>query len=207
MDEFVCFSNACLNRVVDHIGSLDKKTDIRRYTDVYQHLLKIQRDVLESECAPDREDRFRKEWATCEPTLNGSADEQDPADPGEQPTPEQLEEFKKTVAAWFQVDDEERELKRRAGERRMLKGRLTAIVLSFMQRFEIEDLDTRDGKLRFFKREVSRAPNKDLQMKRIIDFFGEEKQDVAESLKSALFQKQRVESLGIRRLKPSTHRV
>jgi len=202
MDEFVCFSNSCLNRVVDHIGSLEKKADIRRYTDVYQHLLKLQRDALESDCAQDRVERFRKEWGACEPTLTRDSDEsEEPREPGEQPTADQKEEFKKTVAAWFQVDDEERELKRRASERRMIKGRLTAIVVSFMQRFEIEDLETRDGSLRFFKREVSRIPNKEVQMRRIADFFGEDNAADAESFKCTVFEKQRVESLGIRRLK------
>lgn len=198
MDQFVAYSNACLNRIVDHIGGLDRKADVRKYTDVYQHLLKIQRDALESGCNDDRVERFGREWRVCEPTLSG---EQDLSDAGEQPTPEQLEEFKKTVSAWFQVDDEERELRRRAGERRMLKGKLTASVVSFMKRFDIDDLKTRDGTIRFFKREVSLTPNRDVQVKRIIDFFGEEKAEDAESFRAALFEKQRVEKCGIRRLK------
>lgn len=201
MDEFISRSNACLNRVVDHIGGIDSKSDVRKYTDVYQHLLKVQRAAIEAGSPEsDAVKRFEREWGVCEPTLNG-AEFDEPGEPGEQPTPEQLEEFKKTVSAWFTLDDEEKELKKRAGEKRMLKGRLTASILSFMQRFDIEDLKTRDGNLRLFKREVKQLPPKNVQMQRICDFFGEDKPDLFESFKSRVFQSQRVERCGIRRLK------
>lgn len=202
MEDFIAFSNACLNRVVDHIGGIDNKSDVRKYTDVYQHLLKVQRAAIESgdnESDPVR--RFHREWAVCEPTLSGVDFQDESSDAGEQPTPEQLQEFKKTVAAWFQLDDEEKELKKRAGEKRMLKGRLTASILSFMQRFDIEDLKTRDGNLRFFKREVKALPSKTVQLQRISEFFGDEKADVFEMFKSRVFQTERVERCGIRRLK------
>lgn len=202
MDAFIARSNAALNRVVDHIGGIENKSDVRKYTDVYQHLLKIQRAAIESgSTESDAVRRFEREWAVCEPTLSGGAEFDQPGEPGEQPTPEQMEEFKRTVAAWFALDDEEKELKKRAGEKRMLKGRLTASVLSFMQRFDIDDLKTRDGNLRFFRREVTRQPPRAVQMQRINDFFGEDKADLFETFKSKVFQAQRVERCGIRRLK------
>lgn len=203
MDDFITYSNSCLNKVVDHIGGIESKSDVRKYTDVYQHLLKVQRAAIESRCDDELVARFNREWAVCEPTLNG-AEYEDPGEPGEQPTQEQLTEFKKTVSAWFQLDDEEKELKKRAGEKRMLKGRLTASILSFMQRFDIEDLKTRDGNLRFFKREVKKMPNKSIQMQRIMDFFGEDKLDQAETFKTRIFETERVEKCGIRRLKAAS---
>lgn len=200
MDGFIAFSNACLNRVVDHIGGIESRSDVRKYTDVYQHLLKVQRAAIEAGCDEASVARFSREWAVCEPTLSG-AEHEEPGEPGEQPTPEQITEFRKTVSAWFQLDDEEKELKKKAGEKRMLKGRLTTSILSFMQRFDIEDLKTRDGNLRFFKREVKRMPNRSTQVQRIMDFFGEDKADVAETFTSRVFETERVEKCGIRRLK------
>eukprot|EP00873_Tetraselmis_striata_P033778 jgi/Tetstr1/454042/TSEL_040961.t1 len=203
MEAFIEHSNACLNRVVDHIGGIQSKSDVRKYTDVYQHLLKVQRAAIE-EGRPDSEavDRFRREWAVCEPTLGGAGlDEAGEGEAGEQPTAEQLEEFKKTVAAWFQLDDSEKDLKRRASEKRMLKGRLTTGILAFMRRFDIEDLKTRDGNLRFFRREVAKTPPRAVQMQRIVDFFGEDRADMLETFKTRVFEAQRVERCGLRRLR------
>lgn len=201
MDEFIDHSNACLNRVVDHIGGIENKSDVRKYTDVYQHLLKVQRSAIEAGGDEAAVARFDREWAVCEPTLAGGEGYEDDAEPGEQPTPEQLTEFRKTVSAWFQLDDEEKELRKKAGEKRMLKGRLTSSILSFMQRFDIEDLKTRDGNLRFFKREVKKMPTRTTQMQRIMDFFGEDKAEVAETFKTRVFETEKVEMCGIRRLK------
>ena len=200
MDGFIARSNACLNRIVDHIGGIDSRSDVRKYTDVYQHLLKVQRAAIEAGCDEGAVARFDREWGVCEPTLHG-AEYEEPGEPGEQPTNEQLTEFKKTVSAWFQLDDEEKELRKRAGEKRMLKGRLTASILSFMQRFDIEDLKTRDGNLRFFRREVKRMPNKSTQMQRIMEFFGEDDAERAETFKTRVFETERVEKCGIRRLR------
>ena len=200
MEEFIDRSNACLNRVVDHISGVENKSDVRKFTDVYQHLLKAQRLAIESgDAESDAVLRFEREWAVCAPAISGY--EYDDEETGEQPTPEQLEEFKKTVAAWFSLDDEERELRKRANEKRMLKGRLTASVLAFMSRFDIEDLKTRDGNLRFFRREVKRMPPRTVQLQRISDFFGEDKREVFESFTSRVYEAQRVERCGIRRLK------
>jgi hypothetical protein len=201
MEEFIARSNACLNRVVDHISGVENKSDVRKFTDVYQHLLKAQRGAIESGTIDSEAVlRFEREWAICAPAITGGY-EYDDEETGEQPTPEQLEEFKKTVAAWFSLDDEERELRKRANEKRMLKGRLTSSVLAFMRRFEIEDLKTRDGNLRFFRREVKRMPPRTVQLQRISDFFGEDKLEVIESFTSRVFEAQRVERCGIRRLK------
>lgn len=198
MDEFIMYSNACLNKIVDHIGSLDNKSDIRKYNDVYQHLMKLQRAAITSE-DEGMQSRFKREWAVCEPTMNGE-ESGDYDDEMETPTQEQLEEFKKTVAAWFQLDDEEKELRRKAAERKMLKGRLTTGILNFMQRFDIEDLKTRDGNLRMFKREVKKLPSKSVQMERIQSFFNEDTTRM-EEFKKTVFESERVETCGIRRLK------
>jgi hypothetical protein len=198
MEDFVTRSSAALNRIVDHIASLESKSDIRKYNDLYLHLLKIQRRAVDAKGDDASRRLFDREWSLCEAALDGAEDYDD--SPAEQPTEQQLDEFKKTVAAWFQLDDEEKQLKKRAGERAMLKKRLTSSVVSFMQRFDIEALNTRDGQgtLKFFRREVSKMPAKSVQMQRISDFFGDPGD--AERFATTVFKAETVERCGVRRV-------
>ena len=198
LEEFMMFSNACLNTIVDHIGTIDNKNDMRKFNDMYQHMLKLQRRCVETNDSESME-QFKREWGMREPAINGSA-ELDDDEALEQPSEAQLMEFKKTVQAWFQLDDEEKELRRKAGERSMLKKRLTTTILSFMQRFDIEDLKTREGNLRFFKREIRKAPNKNLQLQRIKDYFAD-KPEQADEFTTIVFKTEKEEKCGIRRLK------
>ena len=140
-----------------------------------------------------------REWSVCQPALDG-CEEYDDSPPSEQPTDQQLAEFRKTVTAWFQLDDEEKELRKRASERAMLKKRLTTTILSFMQRLDIEDLKTRDGNLRFFRKEVKKMPNKSVQLQRISEYFGESSDD-AQRFTMTVFKAETAERCGIRRLK------
>lgn len=196
--DFSCRSNGCLNRLVDHIGGLDSRADVRKFNDVYQHLLKAQRAALESGCDAAMVDRFDREWAVCETCLGGGA----PPPSGESPSEEQLEEFRRKVSAWFQLDDEERAARRRGAERRLLKSGLTGAIQAFMQRFGIEDLETREGTLRTYEKEVRPVPNRAVQLQRIGEFFAGREADL-EVFKCKVFEPSpaTVRS-GIRRLNP-----
>jgi hypothetical protein len=197
-DAFAEWSNGCLNRVVDHIGSLEGKADVRRFSDVYQHLLKLQRVALQSGDAATRE-RFAVEYGVCAPVVEpGATLSGDTA--ADKPTEQQLDEFRKTVRAWFTLDDEERELRKRAGERRMLKGRLTVDILDFMARFRIEDLKTGQGVLRSFRREVAKQPTRAVATRRLYEFFTD-RPEVADSLALTVFQATTEERVGLRRLR------
>jgi hypothetical protein len=198
MEAFVSRSSAALNHIVDHIATLESKADIRKYNDLYLHMLKIQRRAVDSEDEAAVE-LFDREWSVCQPALDGG-EAYDDIPSAEQPTDQQLSEFRKTVTAWFQLDDEEKELRKRASERAMLKKRITTTILSFMQRFDIEDLKTRDGNLRFFRQEVKKMPKKSVQIQRISEYFSESSDD-AQRFAMTVFRPETAERCGIRRMK------
>lgn len=197
--DFCARSNACLNRVVDHIGSLDNKSDVRKYSDVYQHLLKAQRVALESGCSPDAVDRFEREWAVCETCLGGGSVAPDGVAGESGPSEEQLEEFRRRVAAWFVLDDEERAARRRGAERRMLKKGLSDSIREFMTRHGIDNLETRDGCLASYEREVKSSPNRATQMQRIKEYFAERGEDDG-AFRTMVFEAGRVTRSGLRRV-------
>jgi len=60
-----------------------------------------------------------------------------------------LEAFNQDVRTWLEIDGSIRSLQERIRERREAKRCLTERILAFMGRHNIEDLDTRGGRLRF----------------------------------------------------------
>lgn len=60
-----------------------------------------------------------------------------------------LIEFKQNVRAWMEADNYIKKLQQAAKEKNVQKKCLTEKILSFMAKFNIEDLNTKDGKLRY----------------------------------------------------------
>lgn len=61
-----------------------------------------------------------------------------------------LEEFKNQVRAWIEIDNQMRKLHIAMRERTTMKKSLTEKILKFMTKYNIEDLNTKDGsKLRY----------------------------------------------------------
>ena len=65
------------------------------------------------------------------------------------PTQVELEEFKNHVRIWMEIDNSIRKMQSAIKERNQAKAVLSKNVLSFMARFNIEDLNTKEGVLRY----------------------------------------------------------
>lgn len=64
------------------------------------------------------------------------------------PSPEELEEFKNKVRIWLEYDGVINKLKQALRERKKAQATLTQKIGSFMSKYNIEDLNTAQGKLR-----------------------------------------------------------
>lgn len=119
------------------------------------------------------------------------------------PSDEELDAFKSDVRTWIEVDNSIRMLQEAARERRAAKRALSARVLGFMSRFNIEDLNTRDGsRLRFQVRFV-RSPLSHGAIKDRIDRFCAGDADAAGRIHGAVFgDRERTERSSLRRLPP-----
>ena len=84
---------------------------------------------------------------------------------------EEFSEFKKKVKNWLNIDDDIITLQNAIKERKKQKDRLTPEILDFMDRFEINDLNTNDGKLKFTKSLYTKPLNKKFLISRLGDFF------------------------------------
>ena len=65
------------------------------------------------------------------------------------PTPNELEDFKNQVRVWMEIDNSIRKMQAAIKERNQAKAILSQKVLTFMARFNIEDLNTKEGVLRY----------------------------------------------------------
>lgn len=115
-----------------------------------------------------------------------------------------LEEFKTQVRAWIDTDNTIRKLQQALKERRELKKQLTEKLMAFMARYNIEDLNTRDGKLRFKVAHVKPSLSKKDIQDRMVQLFSEVRN--GEELSKRIFQEMRqpVERATLRRIQAKT---
>lgn len=215
--DFYEASSRRLDRCLDHVAASEDGAEKRRCADMYKHLASKQREALIAR-TPEAREAFEREYLACAPAFGfGARREAGGGDEGEEglsdgeevppPTAEQKEEFKRTVRTFFQVSDEERGLRRRAGELAAVRKRLEAAIVAFMRRFEIENVDTREGKLKCVTRNSRGAPSRTDMEDRIRCFFGEDL-TAAEALRGNLFErKEAVEKVALRRVTPRPQAV
>jgi hypothetical protein len=60
-----------------------------------------------------------------------------------------LEEFKHQVKMWIELDNQIKKMMAIVKDKKLVHKELTERILSFMVRYNIEDLNTKDGKLRY----------------------------------------------------------
>lgn len=114
-----------------------------------------------------------------------------------------LEEFKHQVKMWMEMDNQLKKLSQVLKEKRNVQKLLTEKILAFMQRYNIEDLNTHDGKLRY-KVSYSKPVVKKVDIKqKLINYFEHDK-DTAQKIVQAVFEdntQNKVEKVSLRRLK------
>ena len=112
-----------------------------------------------------------------------------------------LDEFKNHVRAWIEIDNVIRKLQAAVKERNGLKKQLTEKILRFMSKYNIEDLNTRDGsKLRYKVGKSATAPSKSQIKERLLQYYG----NVAsiDELTEKVFEKAQRDTVSLRRLNP-----
>jgi len=116
------------------------------------------------------------------------------------PTPEELEEFKNCVKAWIEIDNNVKKLQQAMRERNAIKKQVTEKITNFMSKFNIEDLNTKEGKLRYRVTQVKVTPKPTEIKTKLIEYFSPE--TTAEELTKKIFDNNTVvEKHSLRRFK------
>lgn len=103
----------------------------------------------------------------------------------EEPTEEELETFKIWVQDWFKYDDAIRKLKIAIRERIVLRNALNSKIEDFMFKFNYNDLNTQNGRLKTIVKSVHKPVN----IKEIKDIITNNKNLTGEELLAKIFNK------------------
>ena len=114
-----------------------------------------------------------------------------------------LDEFKHQVKLWMELDNHVKRLTHMAKEKRTMQRELTDKILAFMARYNIEDLNTRDGKLRYKMVKVRPSVRQQTIKDRLANYFHDDP-DLAQNVLKNVFDVSKepsVEKPALRRLK------
>jgi hypothetical protein len=119
--------------------------------------------------------------------------------PIEMPSTDALKEFKSHVQTWMEIDNTVKKLQAVIRERNGVKNQLTAKILSFMNRFNIEDLNTQEGKLRYKVTHAKVPLNQTIIKNRLLENYG--KVQSADELTQKVFERENIiEKHSLRRM-------
>lgn len=120
----------------------------------------------------------------------------------EQPSNDALDEFKHQVKMWMDMDNTVKKYQQVIREKRTIQRVLSEKILEFMARYNIEDLNTKEGKLRYAVSNRKPAVKKTDIKNRLINCI--EDKDKAQEIARTVFgedSSERVQKVSLRRLK------
>lgn len=92
-------------------------------------------------------------------------------------------EFKENVKEWLTLDDDIITLQRAIKDRKEKKNQLTPKIMSFMDEYKINDLNTKNGKIKFTKSLYTKPLNKNYLISKLADYL----RDANKGEKAAMF--------------------
>ncbi len=123
-----------------------------------------------------------------------------PSSDASSPDEDALNDFKNDVRMWLELDGTIRRLQTALKERRAARTALHDRITRFMNEFNIEDLNTREGRLRYHVTYVRTPLSQQVIRDRINSFF-QNNANIAQALQGAVFGvRERKEHRALRRL-------
>jgi len=110
-----------------------------------------------------------------------------------------LDEFKKDVQDWMSLDNQMKRLEVAVKERRKKKKDLNLKILDFMDRFNIEDLNTKEGIIRYKKSFVKEPLSQKKIKDKLMDMFKDDNA-ISEKVEKIFTDRGKVEKTTLRRI-------
>lgn len=111
-----------------------------------------------------------------------------------------LEEFKKNVQNWMTYDNQMKRLAAASKQLKQKKNELNEKILDFMSKYNIEDLNTKEGVIRYKKTYIKQPLTQKLIKEKLNDMFKDNETDL-ERINEIFNNREKVEKTSLRRLK------
>lgn len=112
-----------------------------------------------------------------------------------------LEEFREYVRKWLELDNSIKKAQEAIKERKRVRDKLAVIISGFMCKYNIEDLNTKEGRIRCKITTVKAPVNQRIIKEKITDFFSNDEEKKTEILTKLYDERPQVEKVSLRRLK------
>lgn len=114
-----------------------------------------------------------------------------------------MADFKNLIKKWMEYDNFIKKARALIKEKRKSQNKLSEIITKFMHRHNIEDINTKDGRIRC-KTTIIKAPvNQKIVKQRISDYFKENEHQKNDILHKIYEDREEVQKVSLRRLKIS----
>jgi hypothetical protein len=111
-----------------------------------------------------------------------------------------LEEFKKNVQNWMLIDNQMKRLAAASKQLKVKKNDMNEKILDFMARYNIEDLNTKEGIIRYKKTYVKEPLTQKLIKEKLNEIFKDSDTNL-EKINEIFNNRDKVEKTSLRRLK------
>ncbi len=112
-----------------------------------------------------------------------------------------LEEFKNYVKKWIEYDNFIKKAKQVIKEKKKIRDDLNKVIIKFMCKYNIEDINTKEGRIRCKTTVVKPAVTQKVVKQRICDYFKDNDNKKEEILHKIYEEREQVEKVSLRRLK------
>ena len=115
-----------------------------------------------------------------------------------------LEEFKNFVKKWLEYDNYIKKAQEVIKEKRVLRDKLSQVIIKFMTKYNIEDLNTKEGRIRCKTTQVKPPVSQKCIKERLNQYFDNDERKKEEVL-STIYKRndEKIEKTSLRRLKIS----
>lgn len=114
-----------------------------------------------------------------------------------------LEEFREYVRKWLELDNFIKKTQESLKDKRKLRDKLSVTISAFMCKYNIEDLNTKEGRIRCKVRTVKPPITQKTVKQKITDYFAHDENKAQEIVKKIYETQEPVEKVSLRRLKIS----
>ena len=110
------------------------------------------------------------------------------------------QQLKQDVVEYLEIDDQIAALNKAIKERRKTKKKLSETILDIMKKFEIDNMNTKNGRLVYSVTKTKKPLNKDNIIKGLNQYFNDEEKAV-QAATMVLQSRETVEKIKLRRVK------